>query len=422
MEKALTAPPANDDKARAAILDIDFADASYIANPWAPLQRLQREAPVFFSETQRGWIVSRHADVKAVYSDPRFSSSRTEQYLRQMPSDVVAQIDAMRTFNALNVNRLNGRDHIRIRSLLMKAIDANTIRRIEDFVPDIIDMVLDRCEELVEFDFQKVVSEVVPASVMQRLLDLPDEYRPIIFDLASEYIAASSAPKLTPELLLRIDAVLRRANEMFATIIAEREKDLGDDLVSRLIHARDGLARLSHEEMLAQLNGLVIAGAETTANSLGTQINQIARDPALVERIRTHPENTLDIVLELLRYPGTIKCFTRMASEDIEFGGQIIRKGDVVYSMNMGANVDPDVFPDPFRIDPERPNLRDIMTFSPGQHHCIGHMQGKTVLVAFFRRAFARFDIEILEDNPPAVSSYMFYGFRSLRVRFTPRA
>jgi cytochrome P450 PksS len=61
------------------------------------------------------------------------------------------------------------------------------------------------------------------------------------------------------------------------------------------------------------------------------------------------------------------------------------------------------------------------MAFGPGMHFCIGHMLARTELSEFFTRAFRRFDVEILQDKFDMAPSYIFYGYREVRVRFTPR-
>jgi cytochrome P450 len=327
----------------------------------------------------------------------------------------------MRRFVGLNIVRLDGRDHSRIRSLMLKAFDGTTVRKVEGFITPVVDEVLDECERLGEFDFMKVVSEVVPPTVIQRLFGLPDEYRPLLFRLASQFVSASGAAKMTPELLIQLDGSIRELNEVFNALVEQREKDPGDDLISKLIHARDGLNKLSHDEMLAQLHSIVAAGAETTANTLATQITEIVKRPELLQRLRDDPSCAFKLVTELLRYPGTIKCMTRYAGEDIEMRGQKIAKGDLVWFMHAGANVDERVFPDPFAIDIDRPNLRDSMSFGPGVHFCVGNMIARTELTTFFTRAVERFDIEILQKEFEMIPSYVFYGYKELRVRFTPR-
>ncbi|WP_374593057.1 cytochrome P450 [Sphingosinicella sp.] len=401
--------------------DVNFADPAFLANPWTPLTRLQEEAPVFFSRNQGGWVISRHEDVRACYADRRLSAARGDQFFRGMPPEILAQTEAVRAFNRYNVNRMDGRDHTRVRALLLRAFDAGAIRKVEQFIGEVVEDVLDECGRLGEFEFLETVSAVLPTRVMQRLFGLPDEYRPLLFNLATQFTSASTAAAVTPELLIQLDKAIRAINAVFDTFIPLREKEPGDDLISMMVHARDGLNKLSHEEMLYNLVGLVVAGAETTAHSLATQTARIARDPALTQRLRDDPDCAFALTTELLRYPGTVKCMTRYAAEDIELRGQKIAKGDLIWIMNAGANVDTRVFSDPFTTIIDRPNARDSMAFGPGLHFCIGHLLARTELAEFLKRAFRRFDIAILQDDVEMLSSYIFYGFRSLDVRFTAR-
>lgn len=401
--------------------DVNFADPAFLADPWTPLTRLQEEAPVFFSRNQGGWVISRHEDVRACYADRRLSAARGDQFFRGMPPEILAQTEAVRAFNRYNVNRMDGRDHTRVRALLLRAFDAGAIRKVEQFIGEVVEDVLDECGRLGEFEFLETVSAVLPTRVMQRLFGLPDEYRPLLFNLATQFTSASTAAAVTPELLIQLDKAIRAINAVFDTFIPLREKEPGDDLISMMVHARDGLNKLSHEEMLYNLVGLVVAGAETTAHSLATQTARIARDPALTQRLRDDPDCAFALTTELLRYPGTVKCMTRYAAEDIELRGQKIVKGDLIWIMNAGANVDTRVFSDPFTTIIDRPNARDSMAFGPGLHFCIGHLLARTELAEFLKRAFRRFDIEIRQDNAEMLSSYIFYGYRSLDVRFTAR-
>lgn len=403
------------------IEDVNFADPAFLADPWTPLLRLQDEAPVYYSKNQGGWVLSRYEDVRAAFADRRLSASRVEQLFRDMPPEIRERLQAVRLYSGLGVNRLDGRDHTRIRVLLLKAFDAGVIRSVQSFVGEVIDEILDECEELGEFDFMEVVSATLPTRVMQRLFGLPAEYRPLLFKLASDFTSASAAAKVTPELLLTLDASIRSMNEVFNRFIPEREANPGDDLISTMIHARDGLNKLSNDEMLAQFHSMVVAGAETTAHTLATQLVQIVRQPKLRDTLRDTPEKAFDLVTELLRYPGTVKCMTRFAAEDFELHGQAIAKGDLLWIMHAGANVDPRHWENAFETDVDRGNLRDSMAFGPGLHFCVGHMLARTELTAFFTRAFQRFDVEILQDSFEMVPSYIFYGYRGLKVRFTPR-
>lgn len=409
------------DPASTKMADVDFADPAFLADPWTPILRLQNEAPVFFSEQQGGWIISRYDDVRAAFADRRLSAARVSQLFRGMSPELRERLQAVQLYTGLMVNRLDGRDHMRIRVLMLKAFDAGAIRKVGEFIGEVIDEILDECEALGAFDFLETVSAQLPPRVMQRLFGLPDEYRGLLFDLASKFTAASAAASVTPELLSQLDEAIRTMNDVFNDVIPAREAEPGTDLISTMLHARDGLNRLSHDEMLAQLHAMVVAGAETTAHTLATQLVQIARQPSLQASLRDTPERADAIVSELLRYPGTVKCMTRFAAEDLEIGGQAIAKGDLLWIMHAGANVDSRKWDAPFETRIDRPDARDSMAFGPGIHFCVGHMLARTELAEFFRRAFARFDVEILQDDFEMVPSYIFYGYRKLRVRFTPR-
>lgn len=401
--------------------DVSFGDPAFLMAPWPELLRLQREAPVFFSKNENGWIISSHEHVRACYADRRLLAARGDQFLRGMPPEVAAGTPSLQAFNRYNVNRMDGRDQIRVRSLLIKAFSAGAVQKWAELVQTVVTEVLDECGRLGEFDFIEQVSAVLPTRIIQMLLGVPDEYRSLLFKLASDFTSSSGATSVTPESLFALEKTVSEINEVFAKFIPLREKDPQDDLISMMVHARDGLNKLSHDEMIYNLAGLVIAGAETTAHSLATQTARIARSPELVARLREEPEIAFGLTTELLRYPGTTKCMTRIAGENMELGGQQIARGDLMWIMNAGANVDPAVFDDAFETRLDRPNQEQSMAFGPGLHFCIGHLLARTELSQFLRQAFTRFDIDVLTEHPEMQPSYIFYGFKRLDVRFTPR-
>lgn len=404
-----------------AVKDVQFADSAFLADPWSELVRLQQQAPIFWSEDRQGWLITRHADVKAAYGDRRLSAARLGQFFRGLSAEVVEELDAIRTYYAINVSRMDGPDHMRIRALMLKAFNKGSIRKIEDFLTEIIGQILDRCEVEREFDFHELVSSKLPTMVIQKLLGLPDDSQGELFKLASTVSAAVAAIAPNDQLMLDMEHSIRRLNVVFNHLIEEREKAPGDDLISTLVHARDGLNKLSHDELLACFHAIIVAGTETTANTLAVATHWIAREPRLVGRLREDPGCSYALASELLRYPGTVKCRTRIAAEDFELHGQPIAKGDLVWIMNAGANVDTAVFANPFEVNPDR-DTRESMAFSPGLHFCIGYHLATLEVSEFVKKAFARFDITILEEQIEMMPSYVFYGYKRLRVRFSRRS
>ncbi len=403
------------------ISDVSFADPGFLADPWPTLERLRREAPVFYSRNQGGWIITRHADVRAAYADRRLSAARINQLFRNVPPEVADTLPSVRLYTGTNVNRMDGSDHIRVRSLMLKAFDAGVVRNLESFIDDVVDELLDEAQAAGEFDFTRLIGAKLPTKVMCRLFGLPAEYQSVMFNFAETFTSTTAAATVTVELLMRLEAAINDMNVILNEKILEREAHPGTDLISTMVHARDGLNKLTHNELLAQLLALVVAGAETTAHTLAVQLVLFDRHPELRNRVRDDPAAAFPIIAEFLRYPGTVKCMTRYAAQDIEIAGQSIAKGDLLWIMNASANVDAEVFANPYHIDSDRKNMREAMSFGPGLHFCVGHLLARTELATFFTRAFRRFDIDILQKEFEMVPSYIFYGFKALRVRFTPR-
>ena len=403
------------------VRDISFADPAFLADPWTDLLRLQQEAPIFWSDNQRGWIISRHEDVKAAFSDRRLSSARGSQLFGGLSDELRQRLSETIKFNALNVNRLDGRDHIRIRTLLMKAFSNGSVRAITPAIRSITDTLLARMEVLREFDFVRQVSAVLPTKVIQHMLGIPDSNSEQLFTLASNFTAATGAATVTPELLLRLDDSIRTMNHIFSDLIAERQAAPRDDMISALVHARDGLNRLDGDELLACLHSIIVAGVETTAHSLANGLVELVRHPEVATQVEGNEERALPVVTEMLRYPGTTKCMTRLAGEDFDWHGHEIKKGDLVWIMIAGANLDPEVFADARSLQPDRDNSA-AMSFGPGLHHCVGHLLTRTEQAVFFARAFERFRITLLSDDLSFHPSYIFRGYRELPVRFEAKA
>ncbi|WEK42233.1 MAG: cytochrome P450 [Candidatus Sphingomonas colombiensis] len=401
--------------------DIDFADPGFLADPWPELMRLQREDPIYWSARNRGWIITRHADVKAGYADRRLLSARgLELLLRDFSPADRDQVSAVTKYIPLTVNRLDGRNHMRVRTLVMKAFTPAIIRSLKPLIEEIVDGLLEEIGDGGEIDFSAQISAKLPPRVIQHMLGIPEAHRETLFQLVSDFTAATAGAHVTRADILKLDQTLRDMNAIFNALIAEREAAPSDDLISHLVHARDGLARLSHDELLACFHAIIVAGAESTAHTLATQIVQICRRSDLQDIVRGDAEAAYPVVTELLRFPGTVKSMTRMAGEELEWGGKKIAKGDLLWLMNFGANVDPKVFETPLEIRPDRDN-RDSMAFGPGLHHCIGHMLSRIELSTFFARAFDRYEISIPEQKLDYVPSFVFFAIKSLKVNFKKR-
>jgi len=133
----------------------------------------------------------------------------------------------------------------------------------------------------------------------------------------------------------------------------------------------------------------MVGGQETTTNLIGNGVLSLLRNPAELARLRAEPSLVPSAVEELLRYESPTQHTARLAPEDVELGGKLIRKRQAVIAVMGAANRDPERFPDPDRLDLGRPDNRHL-AFGWGAHFCFGaplaRIEGQLAFEALLRR------------------------------------
>ena len=156
---------------------------------------------------------------------------------------------------------------------------------------------------------------------------------------------------------------MRSANSGFA----RRE-----GLLHALLAAEVGGDRLNDDEVTASIIVTMVGGQETTMNLIGNGMLTLAATIRTVaEDLRNDPSLIQSAVEELLRYESPSQHTARLAQDDIELGGKLIRKRQAVYAVMGAANRDPERFPDPDRLDIHRKDNRHV-AFGFGAHFCFG--------------------------------------------------
>jgi cytochrome P450 PksS len=155
-------------------------------------------------------------------------------------------------------------------------------------------------------------------------------------------------------------------------IAAIRRQQPQDDMISTLLHGEEEGERLSHEEFLAMVLLLLIAGFETTVNLIGNGAFELMRHPDQYQRLRADRGLLAPAVEEMLRFHGPVESTTyRWAYEQVEIGGHVFQPGDLVVAILMSANRDPSRFTSPDTFDIARSPNRHI-AFGSGIHRCLG--------------------------------------------------
>jgi len=401
------------------IQDLDFGSKAFLRDPWTPLRRLRYEDPVFWSDKQHAWIVTRYDDVLQAFRDQRLSASRIVPFLETVVSDVRNEFPLIGQFEDKWITNVDQPIHSRLRRLMTDAFSKTVVEGLRDktheISRDILDEVADR-----DVDFVSSVAREIPARVVTALFGIPPELRDQFATWAGNIQQATGAAVLTRAMVEDYHRTLEDMNAALLELIADRRTRPQSDLLTKLVQARDASDKLSEDELLGACHATIIGGFETTMHMLTLGLIELADRPWLQERLLAGRAEEVKVVDELLRYVGMVKGMLRIARCDFEWHGKHIRRGDLVFGMSISANRDEGFWQDPDRIDPDRDNRRS-MAFGPGIHFCLGHLLAKMELGVFFTEAFGSFNVELLSDERPYINSFAFRGLERLPVRFTPK-
>ncbi len=362
------------------ILDPEHQQA-FRADPHPFLAHLRAVDPV--NETPLGvWRLTRYDDVVRLLRDVpagvRFADGRS---FGAAPSDDDGSSDFLLSQDPPN--------HTRLRKLVSKAFTPRAVEKLRPRVQAITDALLDEAIAQGDLDVIRDLALPVPATVICEMLGVPVAERDRFTEWtsrATHLLARQTAP---PEVVARGEAASESLAEYFDSLIAQRRRSPGDDLLSNLIRAEEEGDRLSASELLSQAIGLLIAGFETTIGLIGNGVLALIRHPAELAKLRANPALIGSAVEECLRYDGPIVLTVRILHEDAAFGDRVIPVDTMVWAMLAAANRDPEQFPDPDRFDIER-DATDHVAFGGGMHFCLGHrlaeMEAQVAIGGLVRR------------------------------------
>ncbi|GGK86614.1 cytochrome P450 [Mangrovihabitans endophyticus] len=323
------------------------------------------------------WLATGYDRVREIIAHPAFSSSPQSP---GFPSwNLPGGLDL-----PLNMTQADPPVHTRMRRM---AGGEFSVRRIAELRPDIMRITDERCAHIESlpqpFDFVDNFATPIPATVICLMLGVPqDEYdyfvRRIRLVLAHDDLDSDQRQQAKLDLL----------QYMLRLIEVKREAPDGR-LLSKLIIENP---ELDPVELVSYASSLLLAGFATTAHMIELSTLTMIEQPELAARIRADPDMIPDVVEELLRFHSVVRDSPRRAAlADVEFGDVTIRAGEGVIASVQAANWDPTAFPDPERVDVDRPHERRNLAFGHGIHACIGAMLAKAELEIVLERIVTRY-------------------------------
>ncbi|MEU5974469.1 cytochrome P450 [Streptomyces sp. NPDC047315] len=377
-------------------------------DPPAELARIGARAPLTplaFADGHEGWLATGHAMVRRVLADPRFSA-RIELVHPPAPGP-------LRTDPPADPGIFISQDapeHTRFRKLLTGKFTVRRMKQLTERVEQITAEHLDAMERHGgPVDLVTAFAQPIPATVICELLGVPYEDR----QRFEAFIARVSKDDATQEEQYEAFAALK--DYVRRLVVAKRAAPT-DDLLSDLT-----TGDLTDEELTGVGVLLLAAGLDTTTNMIALGTFALLEHPDQWAALCAEPELVDTAVEELLRYLTIVPLLSRVALEDVELDGHLVKAGSTVMLASLTANRDPAKFPDPYALDLRR-NPVGHVGFGHGVHQCLGQQLARVEMRVAFPALAARFPglrLAVPGDEVPlrsTKSSMAIYGAKALPV------
>lgn len=399
-------------------LDIAFSRVSEIGDALlADIDRLRENAPIFWSPAQRAWLVTSHDRVvEGFRGGLPLSGYRLSRVLSFMPEDQHHRVPYLKHMLPKYLISLDPPEHTRLRKLMLRAFSRKVAESYRPYIKERVAHVLEEAAKKPSVDFVEEVARRLTGHVILRLVGLGEEYFDKLQEWGSKTSPALGAGGTNTEILLGAESAFLEMRDVFSAAIEKRRANPSEDFISSLITAEEDGEKLTMDQVLATCFLTLGAGHTTTTNTIVLIARALARDSRILDYVRTHPSDIEAINMELMRVVSMSTAQTRMVLEDFEWGGQKLRKGDIVYLMIAGANRDPRVFENPQVVEFSRRQDKN-MTFAPGLHHCIGHFLARTQLSEFVTKLVQEYKFELAGDDEDWSTSLTFRGLTRLPMR-----
>ncbi len=410
--------------------EVDLTDLDHFVDgfPDEVFTRLRAEAPVWWhratEHTPDGvgfWVVSRHADILAVAADAEtYSSERGPgaygggTILQDLPHGFAPGVLLNMTDDPL---------HQRIRRLVTPAVAPRALALIEAELADRARRIVDGIAGRGSCDFLSEVAVELPLQAVAALMGVPEGDRHDLMAWSNTTLDHEGR-----ELGESNEAVAEAAASLAAygsRLIAAKRTEPDAGMISVAAHARieedgGGTRPLSDLELLMLFNLLVVAGSETTRNSIALGMVALIDHPDQLADLRDDRSLMPAAVEEILRFTTATLYNRRTATRPARLGGRSIAAGDKVTLWWPSANRDETVFDEPFRFDITRdPNPH--LTFGHRTHFCLGAALARLEIRVVLGEVLDRLEAFELLGPVERVRTNKHAGVRRVPLAFRPR-
>ena len=358
------------------------------------------------------WLIMRYEDVRSALADPGVSADPT---LPGFPEKSAAYKEVLGKDR--NLRTLDNPEHARHKRMLIRDF---TVKRIGEMKGPIHDRINGQIDEMLKkgppADIFTDLALPIPTMVICELLGVPYQDRDFFADRSqtaiSSDVPAEEASKAGAEL-----------NTYIEGLIEKKQIEPANDLISRLVHEQMKEGALTRDEVVNYGRFILIAGHETTANTIALSTLALLNNPEQRADLQANQDDDQlvgNAVEELLRFLSvTHTGRRRVATTELTFGDTVIPAGSGLIIANSIADRDCDVFEVPDQPNIRRENARANLAFGFGIHQCLGQLLSRVELKLVHSTLWRRIptlELAVPIEELPFHEAGSVYGVKSLPV------
>lgn len=392
---------------------------------------LRREAP-FARATIEGfdpfWVVTKHADILAIeLKNELFHNGDRSAVLTTQEAD--HRVRAMMGGSPHLVRSLvqmDNPDHFNYRRLTQAWFLPQNIRGLEERIRELARNTIDKMANMGgRCDFARDVAFLYPLHVIMEVLGVPECDEARMLKLTQELFGAQDPDvnrtgERTDDVAASLAALQGTVVDFmtyFNAMTEERRQNPKNDLASVIANGAVAGQPLGHLEAMSYYIIVATAGHDTTSNTTASALWAMAENQEQFRKVKANPALIPSMIDESIRWETPVRHFMRTATEDTEYSGQKVAKGDWMMLCYPSGNRDEDVFKDPFAFNVERAPNKHV-AFGYGAHVCLGQHLAKMEMRIFWEEFFRRVESVELDGEPKRTEANFVCGPKKLPIRF----
>lgn len=378
---------------------------------------LRNEQPIYWHEDpvqQRGfWAVTRHSDLDFISKNPLLFSSEAETcFLHEQDPGM------MEMMRLLMIN-MDPPRHIKYRRLVRNAFTPKAVDSYEQRFRSIAKDILDQAVIGGKCEFVEDIAAELPLIAICELMGVPLDKRGRLFELTNIMIGMDD-----PELATTQEEGTMAMMEVFMLaqeLAAEQRTNPREDIVNILLNGTVEDEPLTDDEFCYFFLLLIVAGNETT-RTVTSHGMRLLIEHGQYQQLADNPELLEGAIEEFLRYNPAVIAFRRTATEDVEVGDQLIKKGDKIQMYYGAASADEVLFSDSDRFDITRAQREELRNnhraFGIGEHFCLGSHLARLELKVIFEEILRRVHNPRFDGEISWLRSNFINGIKSMPISF----